>query len=203
MRKTDEQARREEENLPELIDKFHIEDFTRHWSEFDTNGDNLIRRDRLPYIVAQLEFPFGTGPPQQQGIPQDGEDATEAAAAIAAIAAGPGNDQLTWVPEVPEKDLEAAREVITKVKGIGGLHKHSLSTADQVHFQEALRGQIEYAFRYPLGVEVAMIDEVLIRKKAAKKAAAEEPDSESSEDSDEEEVRQSRKRWRRLSAWTA
>ena len=132
-----------------------------------------------------------------------GEDATEAAAAIAAIAAGPGNDQLTWVPEVPEKDLEAAREVITKVRASAELHKHSLSTADQVHFQEALRGQIEYAFRYPLGVEVAMIDEVLIRKKAAKKAAAEEPDSESSEDSDEEEVRQSRKRWRRLSAWTA
>jgi len=147
----DEKERRERENLPELINSFHLEDFARFWSEFDTNGDGFIQRKAFPYVVAQLHFPFGTA---DRSLPLHDSDEGAMEAGAAAAAATKGADQVTWVPDVPAAPLERAQAVVAGLKKIDGTSALTKSTPDEIYFTEALQALIEHAFTCEIGTDV-------------------------------------------------
>ena len=145
-----EQSRRRAEAAAELVTDFHIEEFTRVWGWFDTDGDNHIGLDRLPYIVAKLRYPLGlAGKPARgdtsatngkdgsggggeggkaaedasDGILTDPEqnDADEQAAAEAIIRErGMGRDQSSWVPDLTPQQLEEAKALVARLDLTGG-----------------------------------------------------------------------------------
>ena len=55
----EEQTRRRTLQESELVTEDHIDEFTRLWGWFDTDADNQIAADRLPYLIARLRYPLG------------------------------------------------------------------------------------------------------------------------------------------------
>ena len=111
------------------------------WGYFDTNGDHLIDKARLPYIVACLRHPLGLGASTAGG---EAEDAEEAAEAAAAAAAG-GADQASWLPAVDAHALAHASQILDKV---------TIRTRKDgdVHFQDVLEALLMRTFKEVLEV---------------------------------------------------
>jgi len=135
----EETRRRRDAKAHELVGVFHLDDFTKYWSEFDSNGDNHIRSDRFPYVIAQLAMPFGTAPAEAEVM----ESTEEAMEAVAAAAATSTADQSTWTPSVPLEQLEQAKAVLATLQSS---FKLKPSANDEVHFGQALEALIEHAY---------------------------------------------------------